>query len=295
MEGLLLKGLHDQDGFQSMKSYLTQGEEIDIKDTNQFQILISKQTAEQYVLKPGDRVILYFLNKNLFQPKARKVWIKGIYSTGLEDYDKLFGICSATLLQQINEEDRNTIQGYEIHLNDASQAEKTRTLIFEKYLSPPLQAYTLQERFPGVFSWLGMMKMNERIILVIMMIIAVINMITALLILILERTNMVGILKSLGMSNGNIRRIFLINSLQIVLMGACSGTLLGVGICLAQQHFGLVRLNEATYYVSQVPVYLHWANIAFINILTIGSCLILLIIPSFIIRTITPVKALRFT
>ena len=294
MDGILLKGIQSQHALSALSPYLIKGSTLDFKDTSSKEILISEHTSKLLSLDVSDKPILYFITKDQYQPKARKVKIKGIFKTGLEDYDKLFAICNASLIQEVNNEDATVIQGYEVYLHKSEETELIQQKIYEEYLSPPLQTYTLQQRFSSVFSWLSMMKVNERIIIIIMMIIAVINMITALLILILERTQMVGILKSIGMSNSKIRSIFILNSLQIAGLGILFGSILGISICLLQQHFGFFTLNESTYYVKQVPIYLQWSTILYILLLTFITCFILLLIPSYIIKTIRPVKALKF-
>lgn len=294
IEGILLKGLLKSDGLKLLTPYLIDGKPIQWNDTSVQQILISEYTSKQLGLKVSDKTILYFITKSESQPKARKVVIQGIFKTGLEDYDKLFAICKASLIQDVNNEDSHVIQGYEVYLDQANLTTSLQEKIYEEYLSPPLQTYTVQQRFSSVFSWLSMMKVNERIIIIIMMIIAVINMITALLILILERTQMIGILKSIGMSNASIRSVFVLNSLQIAGLGILLGTTLGISICLLQQHFGFFTLNESTYYVKQVPIYLQATTIMYIISLTFFTCLILLLIPSYIIKHIRPVKALKF-
>jgi lipoprotein-releasing system permease protein len=294
MDGILLKGIQSQHAVSALSPYLIKGSTLDFKDTSSNEILISEYTSKLLSLNVSDKPILYFITKDQYQPKARKVKIKGIFKTGLEDYDKLFAICNASLIQEVNNEDATVIQGYEVYLITSEETELIQQKIYEEYLSPPLQTYTLQQRFSSVFSWLSMMKVNERIIIIIMMIIAVINMITALLILILERTQMVGIFKSIGMSNSQIRSIFIINSLQIAGLGILFGSILGISICLLQQHFGFFTLNESTYYVKQVPIYLQWTTIIYILLLTFITCFILLLIPSYIIKTIRPVKALKF-
>lgn len=294
MEGLLLKGISNNESFEKIHNYLSKGELINFSDTSDYQLLLSQHTCDNLGLKIGDKLILYFLNKNQFQPKARKTIVKGIFNTGLEDYDKLFAICDARLIHAINQDSANTIQGYEIYLNTPTKADQIQQEIYDNFLTPPLQTYTLQQRFASVFSWLGMMKMNERIIIIIMLIIAIINMITALLILILERTQMIGMLKSMGMKNAAIQKIFLINSTQIIAIGVTFGTIIGIGICLLQKYAGIIKLDEATYYVKTVPIAMHIQNILWIDTITIISCVVLLLIPSYIIKSITPVKALKF-
>lgn len=296
MEGLLLKGIEREQAFKAMTPYLVSGEPLSFSDTgNLHPILISTYTANRLGLKAGEKVILYFLQRDQEQPRARRAIIRGIYRTGLEEYDRMFGVCSSRLLQEIDPEEGEWIQGYELHLSDPTQANAIGDRIHRDLLTPPLEAYPIEKRFPTVFSWLGMMRMNERIVLMIMTAIAVINMITALLILILERTAMVGMLKALGMRNGSIRRIFLISSLQIAGLGALIGTVFGVGLCWVQQQTGFIGLDESTYYVRQVPVSLDPLIITGIVVLTLLCCLVLLMIPSFLIRTIRPVQALRFS
>lgn len=294
MEGLMLKGICTIDGLQNFSQYLATGILPNWQDSTKNQILISEFTSRQLELKVGDKPIIYFVTKNESQPKARKVEIVGIFKTGLEDYDKMFALCHANLIQQINKEPATTIQGYEVYISNPTEAAAVATVIYDELLTPPLQAYTIQERFSSVFAWLDMMKINERIIVIIMLIIAVINMITAILILILERTQMIGILKSIGMPNASIRNVFLIHSMQIVGLGILLGTSLGVGLCWLQQKFGIISLNESTYYVKQVPVKLELINILAVNSITFIVCFLLLLIPSYIIKTITPVKALKF-
>ena len=296
MEGILLKGIDSEQGFRSMRSYLIAGEPIQFSDTGSLhQILISSYTAERLGLKAGDKTILYFLQRDLEQPRARRAIVRGIYRTGLEEYDRMFGICQTRLLQEIDPDEGDWIQGYELHLENPAEANRIGDAIHSRWLNPPLEAYPIESRFPTVFSWLGMMRMNERIVLIIMTAIAVINMITALLILILERTTMVGMLKALGMRNGDIRRIFLISSLQIAGLGTLIGTAFGLLLCWIQIKTGLIGLDESTYYVRQVPVALDPLIIGGIIVLTLACCLVLLIIPSLLIRTIRPVKALRFS
>lgn len=295
LEGVLLKGVRDSAGFVTLSQFLREGKPMQFDSLEYSKdIVVSESIAQKFNLKLNESLLLYFIQKNEFQPKIRKVTISGIYKTGLEDYDKLFLICDSKLINSVNDDDQNTIQGYEIALKDKHDIKKVSDEIYEKYLKEPLQSYTIEERFSNVFSWLGMMKMNEQIIIIIMMIIAIINMVTAILILILERTQMIGIFKSLGMKNTSIQLVFLYTSLTIVGLGALFGTILGVGLCLLQQYFGVIKLDEATYFVKTVPVSIEVLNILVVNIATLVICFLLLIIPSFIIRNISPTKALKF-
>ncbi|MBL7764639.1 MAG: ABC transporter permease [Chitinophagaceae bacterium] len=296
MEGILLKGLSGNEGDINLNRYIVAGNKVNFNQTvASNDIMISSSLAKKMELNVGHTVKLYFLNKNEYQPKIRKGIVRGIYNTGLEDYDNVFAICDARLLNSVNDDSINVIQGYEIYLKDKNLGPVVEERIFDQYLHPPLEVYRLEKRFGNIFSWLNMMRMNEKIIIIIMMIIAIINMITALLILILERTRMIGVLKALGMPNIQIQSVFLYSSIYIVGIGVAIGTLVGTALCWFQLKFGWIRLDEATYYVKTVPIQLNASIIVMIDVLTIVICLLLLLIPSYLIRTISSVKALQFT
>lgn len=293
MEGLLLKGIGPQ--HPASGQYLVQGNPLRFTDSlYSTDILISLNTARQLALNSGDQALLYFLTDPNTPPVARKVNIRGIYNTGLEEYDKLFALCDNRLINHVCRRSGQSVNGYEVYLQPGANEKKIEKELFEQYVKPPLQTYLLSQRFENVFSWLDMMKMNERIIILIMMIIAIINMVTALLILVLERTRMIGILTSLGMTPFGIQSIFIFSSLYILAIGLCAGTLLGTGLGLIQKHFGLLHLDEKTYYIKTVPVALDPLIIAGINLASLLVCAALLLIPSFIIKTISPTRALKF-
>lgn len=296
MKGVKLKGLDNDKSILMSSKYLLEGRKLDFNSKKKnIEIIVSKSIADKQQLKVNDKVILYFLNKNESLPRARKVTVAGIYSTGLEDYDKNFILCDKKIINDINNDSSNVIQGYEIYLHDKSKSAEVEKNIFANYIDAPLQTYAIEKRFPDIFSWLGMMNMNERIIIIIMLIIAIINMITALLILIMERVQMIGILKSLGLPNAKIRYIFLYTSFYIVSIGVAIGGILGIGLSLLQMKYNLVRLDETTYYVKSVPVYLDPLAITFILVGTIKICILLLFfIPMILIRNISPTKALKF-
>lgn len=295
IEGLLFKGISDSTQNNAMHPFIQQGRTISFPASGySSDILISASTAESLGLSVGSDVIMYFLINNDAQPRARKMKVAGIYKTGLEDYDNLFAICDARLINHINQRESQRIHGYEIYVHRRQDKIAIEQEIFSRYSKPPLQTYLIEKRFGNVFSWLGMMKMNERIIILIMLIIAVINMITALLILVLERTQMVGVFKTMGMQNTQIQKIFVLSTLYILLTGMVIGTLLGTGLCYLQQRFEFLHLNEAIYYIRSVPVYLDPVIILSINLIALVICTLLLIIPSLIIRTISPTRAIKF-
>lgn len=292
MEGIVLKGVHPSEGLGAIDQYICEGKMIDSMSGSD-KILVSKVLADKMNLKIGAKVLIYVVDKNDFQPRARRVYVSGIYATGLEDFDKLFVVCHAQLIHEMNHEDATSIQGYEISLyNEAKMAQTVLTL--QNQVSTPLHVYSIRERFPGVFSWLGMMQTNEGIIIIIMMIIAFINMCTGLLILILERTTMIGVLKSLGMANNYIGRIFIYSGAYIIIAGAGIGSLLAFTLCFIQKQFHLIHLDESTYFIQYIPIHFNWLHIGGILFTSILFCTGIMIVPSLLVRKINVVKALRF-
>lgn len=294
MEGLLLKGINAENHLTQFSKYIIQGQKIQFQPTGYSnEILLSSHTAQLLNVKQGGSLLLYFLNKNEYQPKVRKVRIAGIFNTGLEDYDKLFAICDAGLIHSVNDDSTNIIQGYELYVDEIQHIKNVEQDLLQM-IEAPLEVYPLEKRFANVFSWLRLMKTNEIVIVTIMLIIAIINMITAFLVLIMERTKMIGLLKSIGMPNFQIMKIFIFSSTYIVLFGALSGSIFAILLCKLQAHFGFIQLAESTYYIKQVPIFLNWTTVLLINLGTIFICVLLLFIPAFIIRKISPTKALLF-
>ncbi|HMN32878.1 MAG: ABC transporter permease [Chitinophagaceae bacterium] len=296
IEGVIIKGIDNAQTRLLSPQYLIDGKAMQFKKGEPSnEIIISKTIADKLSFKVQDQVILYFLNKNEYTPKARKVTIVGIYNTAIEDYDKHFILADQLFLGKINGEDANVIQGYEIYLKNKNYTLSIKKEIEQNIIDAPLEIYTLEQRFSNIFSWLEMMKMNERIIVIIMLAIASINMITAFLILVMERIPMIGVLKSLGMTNQKIRSIFFVSSFYIISLGVLMGAVLGIGACLIQQHFGIFSLNESVYFIKKVPIYIHLPTLFSIIIGTIILCLSIMILPAIIIRKISPTKAIRFS
>jgi lipoprotein-releasing system permease protein len=295
MEGILLKGVEVKSMASWNSNFIVEGKGMEMNGTSySTDIIISQTLASKLLLKVGDRCLVYAVDANDFKPKARKVTITGIYKTGLEEYDKLLVISDQRMIQHMNHEPAELIQGYEIFLQPGSNKEKTEEVIANQ-LQGAMEVYTIEKRFSGIFSWLGMMRTNETIIIGIMMIIACINMITALLILILERIHMIGILKSMGMPNVSIRKIFIYSSSYIVLLGVSIGVVAAVLLIVLQQKFGLIELNEASYYVKTMPVYLNMVMVLKIVGITLLCCISILGVSSFLVNKLNPIRAIRFT
>lgn len=294
MEGVVLKS-----NLASATSNipLIEGTGIQFKDSSYSNdIVLSKSLASKLQVKLGDKLRLYFLlpNSSNSKLKPRKGIVAGIFNTGLQEFDDQIALCDNQLLRDVTKDSIGLIQGYEINVNDLAQINETKEAIYTDLIEPPLYAYTIKERFENVFNWLGMMKTNERLIIGIMIIVAIMNLISTMLILILERTQMIGVLKSLGMSVTKMSEVFYQSGLRILFWGILGGNALGLALITIQRQFELVKLNPKVYYVKVAPAIYAWPSFLIINGLVIGVMLLILLIPNLIIRTIKPVNALQF-
>lgn len=289
-EGMIFKGI----GRDNKLPFLQEGRHVRFTDSGYAQeLIISANTAALLRVKLNDPLIVYFIRGDGLPPRARKLTVCGIYKTGIEEYDRTYIVGDIALLQRLNDWDVNEVGGYEVHLKDYRQLDVARNAVGELVPSE-LDVRSMREVYPNIFDWLGLQNQNETIILIIMTIVAIINMITAILILILERTNMVGILKALGMRNGAIQRVFVYQAAYIVLAGILIGNILGIGLAILQQQTGFFKLPEESYYMTVAPIALQWWKVLAINGMTLLVCVVVLIIPSLLIRSIVPVKAIQF-
>ncbi|MBX7107367.1 MAG: ABC transporter permease [Chitinophagales bacterium] len=292
IEGIVLRGIANDFDWTFLKNYLVEGKILLAGDSAaRRQIMISRTTAGRLNLKVGDDVIVYFVQQPM---RYRKLTVAGIYKTGLDEYDRLYAIVDIALLQKINNWTSSEVGGFEIFINNVSELDRMGALINSEYIGQELEAKTMKQVNPNLFDWLDLQTMNEIVIILLMILVAIINMTTVLLILILERTNMIGILKSLGASDWMIRRIFLYHAAYITGLGLLLGNIFGIGLCLAQKYLQIITLPEESYYVSVAPVLMDPVYILAINAGTMLICLLTLIIPSYLVARITPVKAIRF-
>ena len=293
IEGILLKGVGKDFDWQFMEQYLVKGQAIALPDTAMSSdILISQQTASRLRIDTGDSFIVHFIQKG--DQLKRRFTVSGIYKTGLEEYDKVFALVDIRQVQRLLGWEADEVGGFEVFLDDLADLPVLTEYLYYEKLPNNLYAETIREKLPEIFEWLELQNINEVVILSLMIIVAIINMITALLILILERTNMIGSLKALGGSNWAIRKIFLYYAAYIVLVGLFWGNLIGIGLCLMQEQFGLIRLSEENYYLTVAPIQLQWWSILIINIGTLIITLVFLVLPSYLVSSISPVKAIRF-
>ena len=293
-EGVILKGVNVDYDWSFFKTYLVEGAVLKLTDSMSSTVLISKITADRLNLKLGDSfTTIFFKNDPKKAPNARKFTIGGIYNSGFKEFDENYIIGDIKQVQRLNKWESNQVGGFEVLLDDFDALEEKGAEIYS-VVPQMLNAETIAEKDPTIFEWLDLFNTNVFVIIGIMVLIAGINMITALLVLILERTQMIGILKALGNSNWSIRKIFLYNAGYIILVGLFFGNLIGIGILLIQKYVGIIKLNPETYYVSEAPVYIDAGYILALNIGTLLLCLLMLLIPSYIVSKISPVKAIKF-
>jgi lipoprotein-releasing system permease protein len=293
-EGVIFKGVDSEFDWSFFDGYLAQGTVLKLADSPSKTVLISKITADKLNLKIGDDFNLFFVKDDPNKaPNVRVFSIVGIYNSGFQEFDESYVIGDIKHIQRLNKWAPNEIGGFEVLLNDFDELEEKGDEIY-KDVSSTLNAQTISEKYPAIFEWLHLFDTNIIVIIGIMILIAGINMITALLVLILERTQMIGILKALGSSNWSIRKMFLYNAAYLVTIGLFWGNLIGIGLLLIQKYFGLIQLNPESYYVSEAPVYIGIEYILLLNMGTLALCLIMLLIPSYIVSKISPVKAIKF-
>jgi lipoprotein-releasing system permease protein len=297
MEGILLKGLDITYDSAHMQRFMQPGSRwIHYNDSSYSRdIVISKYTATQLKLKVNDRILIYFIKPDgTLRPD--KLTIAGIYKTGIEEYDKHFAIGDIQLIRQLNGWNIDQIGGYEIFLDDYRKMDKASRQIFENENLPAVwETNTIREIYPNIFDWLDIQDVNQNILISIMTIIALINLITCLIILVLERLRMVGVLKALGATNWTVQKIFLNHSALITLIGIIIGTLLALGLLWLQETTHFVKLPEEAYYMDTANVKIVWWQVIMVITGTLVVSFLVLLIPSLIVRRIQPIRAIRFS
>ena len=293
IEGIILKGANSDFNWNFIEQYLQEGELLQWSDTAVSNgILVSRQTADRLKLSVDDRIRVIFVEKD--ESIQRLFQVKGIVKTGLEEYDSRFALVDIRKIQQLMGWQEDQVAGFEVFVDDIDDLTPIANYIYYEELPNELYAETIEEKFREIFQWLALQNINEVVIMTLMIIVAIINMITALLILILERTNMIGTLKSLGSSNWSIRKIFLYYAAYIIGLGIFWGNLIGLGLCFLQDRFKLIRLDEKSYYLDYAPVDVDFWTILLLNFGTLIVVLLFLILPSYLVTRISPIKAIRF-
>ena len=298
-EGMVLKGISTEYDLSFIKRHLIEGEIPLFTDTvASQQVLISQTNALKLKLKVGDKIYTYFVDDDHI--RARRLTIAGIYQTNFTTYDELFLISDLYTVNRLNNWKTDQVSGVEIQVKDYNKLEDVRELVHEK-VDVQTDKYggiyftqSIEDLHPEIFAWLGLLDMNVWVILILMIGVAGFTMISGLLIIILERTNMIGVLKALGANNWSIRNIFLNFSMFLIGKGMLIGNVIGLLLCFLQYQFHIIKLDPSTYYVSYVPIEMNWGIFILLNICTFIVSVLMLIGPSYLIAHIHPAKSIRF-
>jgi len=292
VEGINFKGIDQTYDWDFIKKHLISGRVINFADSAKAaqEILISDYTAKRLQLKVGDSFLMHFIQN---PPKRRKLTVVGIYSVGIENIDKSFVLGNIDLIRSLNNWMPNQMGGIEVRINDFHNLQPIADHIYAN-LELKLRSRSVMESTPEIFTWLSLLDVNTKVLLILMMIVGVINMITALMIMILERTTMIGMLKALGISNISVMKIFLYNAVYLVGIGLVLGNILGLGLGYLQQYTQVFKLDQTNYYLSYVPIEIHFTDVLLLNVATVVICFLVLIIPSMLVSRISPLKAIRF-
>ncbi|MDO4180969.1 MAG: ABC transporter permease [Bacteroidales bacterium] len=296
--GMVLKGVSHEYDLSFLKAHLLEGEMPVFSDTvASNRVLVSRTIADKLHLKTGDKIYTYYIEDNV---RARRLTIAGIYQTHFTAYDDLFLITDLYTVNRLNSWQPGQVSGVELAVDDYSMLEAVKEEV-RFVLDMQTDAYggvyytqTVEESNPQIFAWLDLLDMNVWVILILMTGVAGFTMISGLLIIILERTNMIGVLKALGADNLSIRRIFLSFSVFLIGRGMLWGNIIGLALCFVQSQFHIFRLDPATYYVDRVPVEFNVWIYLLLNLCTLLVSVLMLVGPSYLVTRIHPAKSIRF-
>lgn len=307
-EGVLLKGIDEHYDWTYIKPYTSEGQILSItKNEVSKDIYISKTLANKLNIKLNQKLLIYFMTKKKnndseslsssyieYEPRVKDFYVKGIFETGFSDFDKNLAFIDIKQIQKLNYWSEDQVAGYEIYINDFEKLEQTQESLND-LIGFNYKVSSIKEMQAPIFNWLDMINVNAIIIIGLMAIVAAINMISALLILILESTSMIGVLKALGTSNQKVREIFFHVSLNLLAKGLIIGNIVGIGFCMIQEHFKLLTLDAEIYYLKYVPINFSIIHVLLVNVGTIVICLLMMYLPTLILNKITPIKAIRFS
>jgi lipoprotein-releasing system permease protein len=298
IQGVVLKGVGSDFDWSYFGSNMTDGSTFIVSDSARTdKVIISKKISDMLRLRTGDSFAMHFVQD---PPRMRKFTVSGIYETSLEEFDKMYVFCDIGHIKRLNGWEDDQVSGFEIFIDDFDRLDQMTMAVRDAIGyrmnedEEQFKVANIREKYPQIFDWLNFQDVNVIIIIVLMLVVAGFNMISGLLILILEKTNMIGILKALGSQDIIIRRIFIYQAAYLISKGLLWGNLIGIGLAILQLKTGLVALDPSSYYIKTVPVNLEIAHILLLNAGTMTAILIMLLVPSKLISRITPVKAIRY-
>jgi len=292
IEGIMLKGVRKGYDFSHMDGFLKSGRWVHFPDSGYSnEINISTSMASQLKLKVGDKVLIYFIQQE--GTRVRPLTVAGIFKIGIEDFDKLIAIGDLRLIQRLNNWGPDQIGGYEVFVKDYRQTDSVNSMIYDQ-LPAAWSSRTIDEIMPNIFDWLNLQDLTILIVLIIMIVIATLNLVTCLIILVLERTRMIGILKAIGAPTSAVQKIFLYQGAIITLFGMVIGNGCGLLLCWLQQRYGFITLPEDAYFISKAVVRLEWWHVVLVNAGTFLICFLILTIPTLVVRRMQPARAIQF-
>jgi lipoprotein-releasing system permease protein len=296
--GVILKGVGSDFDWNYFKTCMVDGNTFMVSDSvRSNQVIISKKIADLLRLRTKDTISMHFIQD---PPRMRRFMISGIYETSLEDFDKIYVFCDIAYIKRLNGWSDDLVSGFEVYIKDFNKLDEMsaeiRDVIGYKITENSVNARvkSIREKYPQIFDWLRFQDLNVIIIIVLMLVVAGFNMISGLLILILEKTNMIGILKALGSEDRVIRKIFLYQAAYLIIKGLFLGNLIGLGLAFFQLKTGLITLDASSYYIKTVPINLSLVHILLLNAGTMAAIIIMLLVPSQLVSRITPVKAIKY-
>lgn len=298
IQGVVLKGVGSDFDWGYFSKNMVEGVFFTVNDSVRTdEVIISKKISDMLRLKPGDSFNMHFIQD---PPRVRRFNVAGIYETSLEEFDEIYVFCDINHIKRLNGWDDDQISGFEIFIDDFDELDRMTLAVRDAVgysITEEEESYKITNirlKYPQIFDWLGFQDLNVAIIIVLMLIVAGFNMISGLLILILEKTNMIGILKALGSNDKTIRRTFLYQAAYLIAIGLAWGNLIGIGLALLQSTTGIISLDPTSYYLKSVPINLELTHVLLLNAGTMAIIIAMLLLPSKLISKITPVKAIRY-
>jgi lipoprotein-releasing system permease protein len=289
--GVVLKGIDERGGLSPMRQNLQAGKFITFTDTSASNdVLLSRKVADKLRLNVGDEALFYFIQN---PPRIRKFKVQGIYQTGLDEFDEVYVIGDIKQVRELNAWPDSLVGGMEVVLRDFQRLDPTADQMYER-LPYDLKIDKITDQYAQLFDWLQLLNRNVVIFLILIIFVAAFNIVATIFIMILERTNMIGVLKALGATDNQIRQMFFYRGLSLTLRGILIGNLVGVGFCAIQYYFKVIPLDPENYYMDRVPIFWDLKMLLLLNAATFASSLLAVLVPTYLISRIRPVRAIKF-